>query len=117
MKKIIFSFFLFLSLTIPQYSFAQQIDCSVVDAGNNQDCCIGRYYAINQNACDDYQRTLNTGGAGTIGSGGSQNTNPQNSGTTPPNTIAPTPQTSSTALLSCSKISFISLLDIMIWLK
>lgn len=48
---------------------------------------------------------------------GNPNTNPQNSGTTPPQTIAPTPQTGSTALLACSKISFVSLLDILIWLK
>ncbi len=61
MKKIIFSFLLFLSLVIPQYSSAQQIDCSVVDAGNSQDCCIGRNYAINQNACDKYLSTINEG--------------------------------------------------------
>ncbi len=70
----------------------------------------------------DFNTLLNAGGdtqggAGTLGSGTGPGTNPINSGTTPPNVIAPTPQASSAALLSCSKISFTSLLDILIWLK
>jgi hypothetical protein len=111
MKKIIFSFVLFISLIAPsQYSNAQ-VSCDVIDDNNFNQCCVGVNQPI---ACDN----LNAGGnpQGGIGSN-PQNTNPQNGAPTPPGTIAPTPQTSSPALLSCSKISFVSLLDILIWLK
>ncbi len=120
MKKIVFKLLLALSfVAIPLVAFSQSSPpntnyCDPITAANQNECCDGGIFAgPYTKECEDFK---NLGGAGTIGSG-SQNTNPTNGSTTPPGTIAPTPQSSSTALLSCSKISFISLLDILIWLK
>jgi hypothetical protein len=110
------SFFITLALTfsllgIPQYVSAQ-VDCSSINSEDSYNQCCTVTSPVNQQACLDYQFNV---AAGTLGSV-SQNTNPTNSGATPP-IIAPTPQASSASLLACNKISFDSLLDILIWLK
>lgn len=90
-------------------------ECSIIDDFNYQNCCLESI--DNAIACKKYTDAggMGPGGAGTIGSG-EPNTNPQNSGTTPP-VISPTPQASSAALSSCNAIKFDSLLDILIWLR
>lgn len=81
-----------------------------ITAENVGECCSGTNETIYSVQCAVYNS-----GSGTVGSG-NPNTNPTNGGTTPP-TTTPTPSTGSAALASCSKITFKSLLDILIWLK
>lgn len=76
-----------------------------INVNNEVECCNGTNLDMYAIACAQYYSS-----GGTIGSG------PQNGGGTPI-TIAPTPTSSSPALTACSKISFESLLDILIWLK
>jgi hypothetical protein len=85
------------------------LQCSEgINANNEVECCNGTNGDIYAIACAQYYSS-----GGTIGSGSG---GPQNGGVTP-GTISPTPQSSSPALTACSKISFESLLDILIWLK
>lgn len=119
MKKSVFKLLLVLSLVaIPLTVFSQSTPpninyCDPITASNENDCCDGGIFSgPYTRECEDFK---NSGGAGTIG-GGDPNTNPTNGGTTPP-VIAATPQSTSAALSTCSKISFSSLLDILIWLK
>ena len=113
MKSFFTTLVLIFSLSvIPQQALAQ-LDCSSINSEDSYNQCCTVTSPVNQQACLDYRLNI---AAGTLGSG-SPNTNPTNSGVTPPGTIAPTPQSSSASLLACNKISFDSLLDILIWLK
>ena len=72
-------------------------------------CCV-TFYSFNKTKCDMYNVTH--GAPGTV------STQPVGGATTAdPGTIAATPQASSVDLATCSAIKFLSLLDILIWIK
>lgn len=93
------------------YEQSPEATCAIVTDATFPTCCGVQTYNQNAIACQAYEN------AQSQLPGGTQGTNPQNSGAPTTGTIGTTPQSSSAALKSCSAIRFDSLLDILIWLK
>lgn len=114
MKKILFSIVVLFGIGLSIAPVYAQSYCSLVDATNAFSCCdtADGSYTLNQIACDDY---LRGGTPGTVGSG-TPGTNPTNTGI-PTGSTGTGSNTSANELAQCSAIKFLSLLDILIWIK
>ncbi len=88
--------------------------CNDIQGFNHTECCI-TYYAQNKVKCDAYDHGYYT--PGTLGSGVPATTIYNGTDSSQNTAIGSAPQSSSAELARCSAIKFLSLLDILIWVK
>lgn len=116
--KYILSISLVLALGFVGNTHAQPISCRPVVRGYNYDSCCRTYYQVNKVACDAVDGGYYTPNVpGTVTGGTTLSTTAVNNTNPTAIPIVATPQTGSSELASCSKIKFLSLLDILIWVK
>lgn len=113
MKKTLI--LLLIGIALPTVSFAQvTINCTPVTSFTFNACCT-TYRAQNAQSCDVYDKGYSTI-PNTVGAGPS--TNAINTTTSQDSSaIGTSPRSGSDELKQCSNIRFLSLLDILIWVK
>ncbi len=121
MKKYLTPIFIIIFLGSVHFASAQ-VDCVPITKDNYNSCCIIDVQDQNRDDCRAYENGYSTPPIyvpGTVNSGsGGIDTGPMNNSSDPDGGVyGGKPQSGSAELSRCSQIRFLSLLDILIWVK